>query len=88
MFSGEPVGPRTCERFVQRHTTVLPSPNDVCMRPRRKGDSFTTFDLGESIRAYNRTKPSWLKSHKQWLRGFMISEKDVRWCLRFVDPDG
>lgn len=44
--------------------------------------------MGESIRAYNRAKPSWVRSHKQWLRGYMISEKDLRWCQRFVDPDG
>ncbi|CAM9161191.1 unnamed protein product [Hapterophycus canaliculatus] len=55
---------------------------------KRKGDSLTTFDMGESIRAYNRAKPSWVRSHKHWLHGFMISEKDLRWCQRFVDPDG
>eukprot|EP00752_Nemacystus_decipiens_P003651 g3365.t1 len=55
---------------------------------KRKGDSLTTFDMGESIRAYNRAKPSWVRSHKQWLRSYMISEKDLRWCQRFVDPDG
>lgn len=54
----------------------------------RKRDSFTTFDMGESIRGYNREKPSWVRSHKQWLRQYMISEKDLRWCQRFVDPDG
>ncbi|CAN0051141.1 unnamed protein product [Pylaiella littoralis] len=53
-----------------------------------KRDSFTTFDMGESIRGYNREKPSWVRSHKQWLRQYMISEKDLRWCQRFVDPDG
>ncbi|CAN0071598.1 unnamed protein product, partial [Scytosiphon promiscuus] len=55
---------------------------------KRKGDSLTTFDMGESIRAYNRAKPSWVRSHKHWLREFMIPEKDLRWCQRFVDPDG
>lgn len=44
--------------------------------------------MGESIRGYNRAKPSSVRSHKQWLRGYMISEKDIRWCQRFVDPDG
>lgn len=54
----------------------------------RKGGRLTTFDMGMSIRAYNKTKPAWVPSHKHWLHNLMISEKDVRWCLRFVDPDG
>ncbi|CAB1098067.1 unnamed protein product [Ectocarpus sp. CCAP 1310/34] len=55
---------------------------------RRKQDRLTTFEMGESIRGYNRAKPAWVRSHKHWLREFMISEKDLRWCQRFVDPDG
>jgi len=63
-------------------------PSAIPLRYRKGGDSLTTFDMGESIRAYNRAKPSWVRSHKQWLRGYMVSEKDIRWCQRFVDPDG
>ncbi|CAN0309982.1 unnamed protein product, partial [Ectocarpus sp. 12 AP-2014] len=55
---------------------------------KRKQDRLTTFEMGESIRGYNRAKPAWVRSHKHWLREFMISEKDLRWCQRFVDPDG
>lgn len=68
-----------CRYLATRHT-IFPT--------FRKGDTLTTFDMGESIRGYNRDKPPWIRSHKQWLRQYMISEKDLRWCQRFVDPDG